>query len=296
MIPRLFALTISIVLLLCFDVVVAQFGLGNRRQQGGSSFQELQDLAKKQQEAAAAGTGGGVAGLGAGFDMEKMLEEAMKDPAAMEYMEKMGHDFTKAIDQLSKMTPEEIEKQMAEAFGALTNDKMLDAIVGSKEEVLQQLEMTGMIPPDELAKMKADPAYFDAKMRDSFGQMQSLFQDPEMAGYMSKAITSMTEMFQKGGTFMEELEKLMAATDGGMGGGTGDWSDDTTIEKARQSLLAGGLNTNKNPLLQKLLDNEEMKSIVQDTNKFRESVREGQKVLGLKAKVDAAGGARIGEL
>lgn len=227
--------------------------------------------------------------------MEKLLADAMKDPAALEYMEKMGHDINKAMDALSKMTPDEIEKQMSQAFGELTDSKMLDAIMGSPEQVLQTLEMTGMVGAEELAKMKADPAYFDSKMRESFGQVQKLFQDPEMAGYMTKALTDMTELFQKGGTLMEELEKLA--------GSGADLSDDTTIEKARKSLLEGstllsGGSKNPNPLLQKLLENEEMQSILQDTNKFRDSVKEGRKVLGLK---EGGGGglgvgAGIGEL
>ncbi|KAL7557749.1 hypothetical protein ACA910_006223 [Epithemia clementina (nom. ined.)] len=275
MFQRVFALTISSVLLLFPNIAVAQFGLGNRRQQGGTGFQEMQELAKKQQEV-------GAAGGGADVDMAKLLEEAMKDPVAMEYMEKMGHDINKAMDQLSKMTPEEIEKQMSEAFGALTDDKMLEAIMGSKEEVLKQMELMGMIPADELAKMKADPAYFDAKMKESWSQMQTLFQNPEMAQYMTQALTSMTEMFQKGGTLMDELEKFA---------GSGDLSDDKTIEEARRALLDGDLAA-KNPMLKKLLDNDEMKSILKDTKKFRESVKEGRKVLGLKDDV----GARIGEL
>ena len=279
-------------------MTVAQFGLGNRGQMGGTSFQELQDLAKKQQEAAAggggaAGAGAGAAGFGGANDMAKFLEDAMKDPGAKEYLEKMGHDFGQAMDQLSKMTPEEMEKQMADVFGALTDDKMLDAIVGSKDDVLKQLEMTQMVPPDELVKMKADPEYFEQKMKESFGQMKDMFRDPQMAGYMSEALTGMSELFQQGGGIMKEIEQMV---------GPGGLLDDTTIEDARNALLQGDFSAsggvNNHPILKEMLEKEEFKALLQDTEKFRETIKEGRKVLGLGAAAGAARGvgAGIGEL
>ena len=237
----------------------------------------MQDLAKKQQQQAA-----GAGGAAGGLDMQKMMEDAMKDPAAMQYLEKMGHDIGSAMEQLSKMTPEELESSMKEAFSALTDDSMLDALMGSPEDVLKNLEMTGIIPADELAKMKADPDYFKAKMKESFGQMQNMFQDPEMAGYMTQALNGMTELFQNGGALMSELEKLV---------GSDDLASAEKIEEARKALLEGDAS---NPMLQQLMGNDEMKAMLQDPQKFRDAVQEGRRALGADKKQKV--GAGIGEL
>mmetsp|Transcript_5663 Transcript_5663/g.7439 ORF Transcript_5663/g.7439 Transcript_5663/m.7439 type:complete len:282 (-) Transcript_5663:376-1221(-) len=281
MLSRIVALASSLAFFMLPNVAVAQFGLGgNRRQAGG--FQELQELAKQQQAGGGAGAGGldGLAGMAGGMgDMQKMLEEALKDPQAKEYLEKMGHNFEEAMDQLSKMSPDEMKKQMEDAMASLTDTNMIDNIVGQREEVLQQLEMTKTVPPEELVKMRADPAYFELKMRESFGQIKEMFNNPEMADYMAEAMQGMTEMFSASGELFSEIEKLVSS---------GELSDDSKIEEARLQLLGGDFANN--PLLSEMLGKEEMMHIVNDPAKFREGVKEGQRALGLGV------GAGVGEL
>ena len=203
----------------------------------------------------------------------------MKDPEAREYLESMGHNFEQAMEQLAKMSPDEMKKQMEDAMASLTDSSMIDAIVGQRDEVLKQLEMTKTVPAEELAKMKADPQYFELKMRESFGQIKDMFSNPEMAGYMTEAIKGMTEMFSASGELFQEIEKLAS---------TGEFTDDSKIEEARIQLLKGDFANN--PLLSEMLGKDEMMDIVKDPVKFRQGVKEGQRALGLGA------GAGVGEL
>eukprot|EP00523_Entomoneis_sp_CCMP467_P005484 CAMPEP_0168744244 /NCGR_PEP_ID=MMETSP0724-20121128/13991_1 /TAXON_ID=265536 /ORGANISM="Amphiprora sp., Strain CCMP467" /LENGTH=282 /DNA_ID=CAMNT_0008791897 /DNA_START=127 /DNA_END=975 /DNA_ORIENTATION=+ len=277
------------------NVAVAQFGVGGRRQQGGGAFEQLQEQAKQQAAAAGAGAGVGAAGgmpdLSAGLgDMQKMLEDAMKDPEAREYLEKMGHNFEDAMGKLSKMSPEEMKKSMGDAMASLTDSTVVDAIVGQREEVLKQLEMTKAVPAEELAKMKVDPAYFELKMRESFGQIKDMFDKPEMAEMMTQAMQGMTEMFSASGELMQEIEKLVSS---------GELTDDTKIEEARLQLLTGDFENN--PLLKEMLQKQEMLDIVKDPVKFRQGVKQGQQALGLgglggQGAAAAARGAGMGEL
>lgn len=262
-----------LLLLMQPNVVMAQFGVGagrRQQQQQGGAFQEMQEMAKQQLGGAGAG------GMG---DIQAMLEEAMKDPEAREYLESMGHNFEQAMEQLAKMSPDEMKKQMEDAMASLTDSSMIDAIVGQRDEVLKQLEMTKTVPAEELAKMKADPQYFELKMRESFGQIKDMFSNPEMAGYMTEAIKGMTEMFSASGELFQEIEKLAS---------TGEFTDDSKIEEARIQLLKGDFANN--PLLSEMLGKDEMMDIVKDPVKFRQGVKEGQRALGLGA------GAGVGEL
>merc|ERR1712226_376529 len=117
------------------------------------------------------------------------------------------------------------------------------------------------------------------KMRESFGQIKDMFSNPEMADYMTQAMTGMSEMYSSSGELMNEIQKLAAS---------GELADDTKIEEARLNLLKGDIENN--PLLKEMLASDEMMEIVKDPVKFREGVKEGQAALGLGQ------GAGIGEL
>ena len=229
----------------------------------------MQDQAAKQGQA-----GAGLEGLesllgGANMaEIQQMWAEALEDPEMMAQMEQMGEEFTKAMEQLAKMSPEELEKQMQDALGMLTEGSMVDTVLEKREEIIQQLEATNAVPPEELARFKRDPEYFELKMRESFDQMKDIFQDPEYLKMATEAL---------GGQGMEGLEGLL----GGLGGGAGgldsmfgslaeDLNDDTKIEEARLSVLKGD-----NPLLSQLFESDEMKEILHDPVKWRETLKSG---------------------
>jgi hypothetical protein len=217
----------------------------------------LQEQAVAADAGAAAGMGG-LAGLDMeGLDMAKMME-MMKDPETMKAMEQMGDQFAGAMDGLSKMSPEELMQQMEEAMKMLTDGDMVEALLGNKNDILKELESAGTVPPEELAKFKADPAYFELKMRESFSQMEDIFKDPEMMKTMTDAMSGMQEMMGD----PDALASLMGEA----------LADDDKIEEARLELLRGD-----NPALSAMFDNAEMQEILKDPIKFRDQVKEGQK-------------------
>lgn len=252
----------------------AQFGVAGGRRKQGSNFENLQEMAKKQQEQAAGGPNmedlmnmmGGGAGGGADMaELQKMIQESMSDPETQKYLEEMGGQFSQAMEQLSKMSPEEIKAQMAQAFDVLQSGDMLDGLVQQRDQVIAQLEGTGTIPADEIEKMKADPDYFELKMRESFDQMKDMFQNPEMLQSMTQAMSSMKDLMDSGDEVLDEMTKMLTS---------GELQDDEKIEEARLQILRGDFDTN--PLMKEMFASEEMQELLKDPTKWRESVKEGQ--------------------
>jgi hypothetical protein len=254
----------------------AQFGVAGGRRQANSNFENLQEMAKQQQDQQG-GDGGAMAGLGdlgdlAGLgDLSKLMEQAMGDPETMKMMEEMGSQFGAAMEQLAQMSPEEIEAQMAQAFEALSSGSMVDGLVENREAVLEQLATTQGVPPEELARMRADPAYFELKMRESFDQMKDVFNDPEMMQGMTAAMTGMKDLMGSGGDMLSEMTKLMAS---------GELMDDDKIEEARLQILQGDFD--ENPMLKEMFQSEEMQELVRDPKKWRDSIKEGTQQLGME--------------
>ena len=118
-------------------------------------------MAKQQQDGAGAGAAaaGGLAGMPnlEGMDMEsiqKMMEEAMKDPS----LAAMNANMAEAMEQLGKMTPEELQAQMMEGLQQLTSGDIMDSVLGKKDEVLETLAAQGLVPAEKIAEYRANPA------------------------------------------------------------------------------------------------------------------------------------------
>jgi hypothetical protein len=247
----------------------------------------LNDQAKTQQEGGGDG-GNPLAGLGDMGDLQKMMEgvdmsqmqemwkEALKDPETMKQMEAMGDQFSNALEELSKMSPEQLQQQMEEALSMLTDGDMAETIMSKKDEVLANLEKTGMVSDEELAKFKADPEYFELKMRESFDQMKGIFNDPDM-------IKAATESMQSSSQLMQEMSR--AFTEG--------LDTDEKIEEARLEIMKNP-ELKSNPMLSSMFDSEDFKDIISDPKKWRESVKEGQQAF--LSGGGATGGAGVGEL
>jgi hypothetical protein len=229
-----------------FQPVCAQFGVGgNRRQQEGTKFQDLQNRAA---QATAGADADGMA------QMEQMLAEAFNDPETLK-------QYEQAMEQLSKMTPEELQAQMAEAMKMLSEGDMLTEVLKNKDDVIKNLEASGAVPPEELARYKTDNAYFELKMRESFEEMQQVFNNPEYLKYATDAMQNVAELMKNPESVFAGLAEMM-----------GDMTDDQ-IEEARLKLLAGGFNDD--PLLKDAFDSQEMMDIVKDAKKWKEAVKEG---------------------
>lgn len=272
--------------------VAAQFGIPMKKK--GSSFQDLNEKAATDQDAgglAAAFGGGDMGDMGdlakmfEGVDMEQMQDlwkDAMNDPETMKQMEQMGDKFGEAMEELSKMTPEQLQQQMQDAMSMLTDGDMADQILGKKDEVLKSLEQTGMVSAEELAKFKEDPEYFELKMRESFGQMKDVFNDPEMIKGAMNMMQGIGGADGAGGDMMKEMAK--AFTEG--------LDTDEKIEEARLEILSNP-ELSSNPMLKQMFDAPEFKEVLADPVKWRESVKEGRTAF---AEGGLGAGAGVGEL
>ncbi|KAL3944531.1 MAG: hypothetical protein SGBAC_001399 [Bacillariaceae sp.] len=244
----------------------AQFGLGKKK---GGSFQEMNEQAK-QMDTGAGADATGLAGL------EKLLGDV--DPSQLEDMAGLGDYFNEVMEMMGNMSPEELEKQMKDAMEMLSGGDMMAGMLDMQDEIIKTLEESGQVSAEELAKYKADPEYFEQKMKESFGQMQDLFSDPETLKAATAGIQGMTELFQNPDKLGEVFQTLM-----------GDFDNDEKIEEVRQQLLANpdvGI-----PGLSEAFDTPEMKEMLSDPQKWREGVKEGKAMFGA-----GAAGAGVGEL
>jgi len=252
----------------------AQFGLGKKK---ASTFQEMNEKAKQMDADGGAGAGG-LAGL------ESLLGDI--DPKQLEDLAGLGDYFDEVMEIMGNMSPEELEKQMKDAMEMLSGGDMLSGMLDMKDEIIKSLEESGQVSAEELAKYKADPEYFEQKMKESFGEMEQLFNDPETLKAATEGIKGMADLYKNPEKLGEVFQTLM-----------GDFDDDEKIEEVRQQLLANpdmGI-----PGLSEAFDTPEMKEILSDPKKWRESVKEGKSLFAGGA-AGAAGGAApaagVGEL
>lgn len=266
-----------------FGPAMAQFGVPKK---AGTNFEQLQEQAKD-------AMGGGLAGMNmdalANMDMDemqKMIEQAMEDPQMMQAMNQMNAGAADAMEQLSKMDPEAIQKQMMEGLSMLTSGDIMESVMGKKDEVLETLAAQGLVDEAKIEEYKNDPDLFEREMKDAFGQMKDIFSNPE-------TVKAATEMMKGMSDIMANPEKAMQQLASSMQGALGD---DDKIEEARLQLLA---NPDKagNPLLADMFKGDEMKEILTDPVKWREQVKKGQNMLlGGEGGAGAGQGAGVGEL
>jgi hypothetical protein len=244
------------------SVVQAQFGVGGNRRAASTNFQDLQELAKEKQKLA---TPSGAAG-GADIDtdaIQNLWKDAMNNPDYAETMGALGEQFGGALEEMLKLSPEELSAQIEAAMKLMTDGDIVENIVNEKDEVLKSLEASGLVPKEELEKYKADPAYFERKMRESFEQMGSLLQNPEYISKAAEAMKDMTNLLENPDGLSDMMKSLM--------GGVTDIPDDTTIEETRVQFLSGEFP----PGLKEMFTTPEMQEILQDPIKWRETVKEG---------------------
>lgn len=269
---------------------MAQFGVAGNRKKPGSSFQELNEKAKD---------GPAAAGLG---DMDQLMKSMGMDPADLQKM--MGEIDPKMLEELadlgpqmeemmkamSEMSPEDLQKQMADAMEMLSGSEMMQGMFQNQELILKQLEESGAVDKEELEKFKKDPEYFEQKMKEGFDQMKNMFSDPEMLKVAAETMKATTEMFKNPQKMQETLGSMMGDID----------FDDAQIEEVRQLFLK---DPNSNALLEAMIGEggktaKELEDILSDPKKWRENVKEGLGQLkGLGGGGGGMGaGAGVGEL
>jgi len=262
--------------------VVAQFGVPQKR---GGSFEELNEAAK---EGAMAGNGMADFANMDHEEMMKMIQETMADPAMMDYVGGLSAGMGDAMEQLSKMSPEEIQQQMEENLKAMTSPDMLNTVLEQKDEVLSSLLEQGLITQEQLDEFAADPQKFQDTMGEAFGQMTKILADPDAIDAVTQVMKGVSEIMKDPAAAMGQLAQAFSE---GLG-------DDDKIEEARLQLLADPDNAG-NPALASLFQDEEMQEILKDPLKWREQVKKGQEMLGGMgggAEDAVADGAGVGEL
>lgn len=186
-------------------------------------------------------------------DINDLLGEAFNDPEMMK-------QYEAAMKELSKMSPEELEKQMKEVLAQLTDDDMLKEILKQKDQVIANLEATGSVPKDEIARYKTDDQYFEMKMRQSFEEMGKIFSNPDYLKAATEAMNSVADVISDPDKVFEALAKI-----------NGQMTDED-IETARLKFVSGEVQRD---LFGDAFDTPEMQAILSDPTKWRESVREG---------------------
>lgn len=257
--------------------VVAQFGVGNKKR--GTNFQDLNELAQEQHQGkgGAMGMGMGMNGMPSMEDLAKMMDpaemdeiirQAMEDPEMMEMMKGFGDmDLSSAMKELANLTPEQLAQQMQEAMALFTSEDYLDTALQSQDEILKNLEASGMVSDEDLEAFRANPQKLEEEMKAAMNQLKELFNDPE-------AMDTATQIAQGLSDMLTDPEKMMAA----MAELTDSLSDDDKIEEARLQLLANPEMAGSADLAE-LFGSSEMKDILNDPIAWRESVKKGKNMM-----------------
>jgi hypothetical protein len=229
---------------------VAQFGIAGDKRRAGTSFQELQEMAKK--NANRDGEQPDLSNLG----------DLLNNKDALDNLAALGDQFGDAIKQMMNMSPEELAEQMQQAMKLMTDSDMIENVINSRDDVLKELEKTGAVPPEELEKYRNDPNYFEQKMREGFEQMGQMFSNPETLKTAAEAMKNMKGLMEN----PEMAEDLMKDLNSKL-------NDDAEIEQVRLQLLEG--NFESIPGFQDVFDMPEMQEILKDPKKWKETVKEG---------------------
>lgn len=255
MAPRSFLL--CGVISLMASPAVAQFGVAGGKKRGTS----FQDLAKEFEEGFDLNTDGMFDNLlkeFGGYDeggMADMVDRAMKDPQMQQLMKDLDiGEVQSVMDELSKLTPEKLAAQMEEAMNMMTSDDYLETAMKNKDQVLDQLEASGLISDEDLQAFRDDPEKLKTTMQDAMSQMMDVFTNPGKLEEAQKEINEgLSQMFE-------------------------GLSDSDKIEEARLQLLSNP-DLIKDSGLGDLFGTDEMKALLQDPEKWKQNVEEGKKMM-----------------
>lgn len=246
---------------LCVSTVNGQaFGVGNRKNKPGASFQELNEKAKN-------AAGGGLADM----DLDAMMKEMGIDPSDLDAM---NANMDEVMKMMAEMSPEDLAKQMQDAMDMFMGEDMMANMLGNSAEILQMLEETGAVDAEELAKFKADPEYFEQKMKESMDQMKELMNDPQLMSNAMEGMKAAQEMYNNPDALNDMMADIMKEL------------TDEEIEDVRQMLVTGG----GDPMMKELLGDID-DSVLKDPVAWRKTVKEGLGMLG-----GAGGNKIVGEL
>ena len=197
--------------------------------------------------------------------LQEMMMKAFEDPAAMDAIKQMSVGMEDVMKELGKMSPEALQAQMEEAMKLMTQDDIMDAVISKKEDVLASLEQTGLVPPEELAKFKADPAYFEEQMKGAFDQMKGLFQNPDLIKMATDTMKGMQDALTD--PLLAKMQELLMA----------DHVSEVEIEELRLSFLQKPNWMEDNPAMAMF---QGLSEEVKDAQKFKDGFLEARKAIG----------------
>ena len=102
------------------------------------------------------------------MDLDAMMKEMGIDPSDLDAM---NGNMDEVMKMMAEMSPEDLAKQMQDAMDLFSGDDMMANMLGNQDEILAMLEETGAVDAEELAKFKADPEYFEQKMKESMDEL-----------------------------------------------------------------------------------------------------------------------------
>lgn len=191
------------------------------------------------------------------------MQQLQDDPDYMKKLEESMAQFGGAMEQMMKMSPEEMAKQMEEAMKLFTDEDIVENVLNQKEEVLKSLESSGMVTEEELAKYKADPNYFEQKMRESFSQMGELFSNPDYVSKATEVMSGLGELLSDPDS-MGDLASMLSS----------QFESDEDIEELRLQLLSEEFGESI-PGFKDLFDTEDIQKVLKDPTEFREMIKNG---------------------
>jgi len=200
-------------------------------------------------------------------DMEELIKHAMEDPEMKEIMNSLNYDLGSAMQELADLTPEKLAEQMQEAVNLFTSDSYFESALQNQEEILKNLEASGMVSEEDLEEFRANPTKLEEEMKAAVEQMKELFSDPEALGTAAQIAQGLTGLL----TDPEKLAEAMAEL-------SNELTNDDKIEEARLQLLSNP-DLAGNPDLAELFGSSEMKEILNDPVVWRESVKKGKNMM-----------------
>lgn len=241
----------------------------------GTTFEEVQERAQELDAADIDAFGNvgnimnqmGDMGLG---DMGAMLEQVAGNPELMQILEQLENSGGEAMKMLMEMDPEELASEMKKAMQSLTSPDMLQMMMENKDEVLSNLKASGFLSEEQLKDLEENPERLESQMKDAISQMNEVFEDPESLKQVTDVANSIVRALEdpdaEGG--LKNLMSKMLDVE----------QDDDKIEDARLQLLENPELAGTSELAS-LYNSPEMREILNDPVKWRETVKKGQGLL-----------------
>ncbi len=251
--------------------------MGKRKK--GSTFEDLNELAKQQQKGGGGGLSDMMAELGE-YDLESImaglsdsdiesLSQMMSSPEFQKeyqkYFAELGlseDDVMEKVGDAMKILsdPEKLADAMSTVLGTLGSEEFIGTMVKEKDTMLDQMEKTGLLSEEQIQQYRNNPNKFGEDIQEAFGKMKEVLSDPKMMKQLQETINP-KQMEELMGAYKDfDLSSLV--------------NDDTKSEEARLGLLDPS-----NPLAALFSESEEMREILHDPVKFKAAMKEGLDLL-----------------